>query len=401
MHRKNLFMSKHALRFAAILPALLALTGCESLGLDSVFSKDKVQYESSSTRANLEVPPDLEPIPNDDRFKVPSRPTVVSASALAAQELAQAQSAQSGEAVISNTTIVPMTVKARVVREGSDRWLRVNVPAEQLWPVVQDFWPSVGLQVRSQNPKTGYMETEWAENKAKLPQDIIRGTIGKVLDFVYSTGERDQYRCRVERVDPFVTDVYITHRSMVEVVTGAQGEGTLWQPGPTDVTMEAEMLQRLALRIDAEFNPESEQPLTVEAVRQQFVEPQREARSDIEKTAEGQVSAVVLKEPYDRAWRTVSLVVDRMGFELVDRDRAAGYFLIRYLDPKYEEKKKSEQGFFTNLFGSDKAVEPPSYRIRVEDEGAVSRVTVTGEDGKEDPTGVAPNILTLLAEQLR
>ena len=386
-------MTKRSLRAAALCPALLALGGCSVLGIN--FSDDKVQYEASNTRANLEVPPDLAPIPNDNRFEVPARPGVVSANA----ETARMEAA--GEVKAERGAIVQRTVVSKMMRDGASRWLRVNADAEQLWTVVQDFWPSVGLVVRRQDPKTGYMETEWAENKAKLPQDIIRGTIGKVLDFAYSTGERDQYRCRIERNEDGTSDIFITHRSMVEVVTGSQSDSTMWQPGPADPTMEAEMLQRLALRIDSEFNPEAEPAAKAADIVQQQDLTKKEARSDVVKGADGKLEAVVLKEPFDRAWRTVGLVVDRMGFELVDRDRAAGYFAVRYLDPDYEAKVKSERGFFTRVFGSDKAVDVPEYRIRLGDEGSVTRVTVIGGDGNDDKTGVAPNILTLLAEQLR
>ncbi|MDY4162038.1 MAG: outer membrane protein assembly factor BamC [Sutterella sp.] len=386
-------MNKRTLRAAALCPALLVLGGCSALGIN--FSDDKVQYEASNTRANLEVPPDLAPIPNDNRFEVPARPGVVSANA----ETARMEAA--GEVKAERGAIVQRTVVSKMMRDGASRWLRVNADAEQLWTVVQDFWPSVGLVVRRQDPKTGYMETEWAENKAKLPQDIIRGTIGKVLDFAYSTGERDQYRCRIERNEDGTSDIFITHRSMVEVVTGSQSDSTMWQPGPADPTMEAEMLQRLALRIDSEFNPEAEPAAKAADIVQQQDLTKKEARSDVVKGADGKLEAVVLKEPFDRAWRTVGLVVDRMGFELVDRDRAAGYFAVRYLDPDYEAKVKSERGFFTRVFGSDKAVDVPEYRIRLGDEGSVTRVTVIGGDGNDDKTGVAPNILTLLAEQLR
>ena len=386
-------MNKRTLRAAALCPALLVLGGCSALGIN--FSDDKVQYEASNTRANLEVPPDLAPIPNDNRFEVPARPGVVSANAEAARLEA------AGEVKADRGEIVQRTVVSKMMRDGASRWLRVNADAEHLWTVVQDFWPSVGLVVRRQDPKTGYMETEWAENKAKLPQDIIRGTIGKVLDFAYSTGERDQYRCRIERNEDGTSDIFITHRSMVEVVTGSQSDSTMWQPGPADPTMEAEMLQRLALRIDSEFNPDAEPAAKAADIVKQEDLTKKEARSDVVKGADGKLEAVVLKEPFDRAWRTVGLVVDRMGFELVDRDRAAGYFAVRYLDPDYEAKVKSERGFFTRVFGSDKAVDVPEYRIRLGDEGSVTRVTVIGGDGNDDKTGVAPNILTLLAEQLR
>ena len=390
-------MSLRAFRLAAAAAAIASLSGCTFLGID--FNDDKVQYESSNSRANLEIPPDLTPIQNDNRFQVPARPGVVSANA-EAEKARQAANANAPTA----SKIVPLTVRAKVMKEGSDRWLRVNAAPEQLWSVVQDFWPSVGLVVREQNPKTGYMETEWAENKAKLPQDIIRRTIGKVIDFAYSTGEQDQYRTRMERNDDGTTDIYISHRSMVEVMTGADKESTVWQPGPTDPTMEAEMLQRLALRIDAEFNPnasaEAEEEAQKELQAQFKVEPAA-VRARIETGADGKAAAVVLTDNFDQAWRRMGLVLDRMGFEQVDRDRTAGWFLVRYLDPAYEAAQKEKRGFFTNLFSSDAVIDAPNYRIHLAGEGAETRVTVQGPDGGEDTTGVAPNILGLLAEQLR
>lgn len=390
-------MSMRAFRLAAAAAAIASLSGCTFLGID--FNDDKVQYESSNSRANLEIPPDLTPIQNDNRFQVPARPGVVSANA-EAEKARQAADANAPTA----SKIVPLTVRAKVMKEETDRWLRVNAAPEQLWSVVQDFWPSVGLVVREQNPKTGYMETEWAENKAKLPQDIIRRTIGKVIDFAYSTGEQDQYRTRMERNDDGTTDIYISHRSMVEVVTGADKESTVWQPGPTDPTMEAEMLQRLALRIDAEFNPNASAEAEAEAQKelaQQFkVEPVA-TRARIENGADGKAAAVVLTDNFDQAWRRMGLVLDRMGFEQVDRDRTAGWFLVRYLDPAYEAAQKEKRGFFTNLFSSDAVIDAPNYRIHLSGEGAETRVTVQGPDGGEDATGVAPNILGLLAEQLR
>lgn len=391
-------MTKQTLRLAALLPAALLMTGCTFLGIN--FDDEKVQYETSNSRANLEVPPDLTPVKNEGRFDVPSRTGVVSANAEAARQAA----ALAGQQDPTSAMVVPETVVVKVMREGGDRWLRVNATPEQLWPVVQDFWPSVGLIVKRQDAKTGYMETEWAENKAKLPQDIIRRTIGKVLDFAYSTGEQDQYRTRIERNDDGTTDIFVTHRSMVEVVTGAQNDSTVWQPGPTDPTMEAEMLQRLALRIESEFNPKlnaKAEEARAEEVHEALQPQPAPSKIHVMKNEQGAVESLTLAEPFDRAWRTVGLVIDRMGFELVDRDRAAGYYLVRYLDPEYEQQEKDKQGFFTNLFGSDKAIEPPQYRIHLSDNRLATGITVQSEDGGADQTGVAPKILNLLAEQLR
>ena len=109
----------------------------------------------------------------------------------------------------------------------------------------------------------------------------------------------------------------------------------------------------------------------------------------------------MIDEPFDRAWRRVGVALDRGGFEVTDRDRSQGLFMINYLDPEYEEHKKSEQGFFANLFSKAEAVDPVPYRIRLTEEGDKTRVTVTGGDGRADTTGVAPRIITLIGEQTR
>jgi uncharacterized lipoprotein len=61
------------------------------------------------------------------------------------------------------------------------------------------------------------METDWAENRAKIPQDFIRQSLGKFLDSLYSTSERDKFRTRLERTPSGETEIYISHRGMIEV----------------------------------------------------------------------------------------------------------------------------------------------------------------------------------------
>ena len=97
----------------------------------------------------------------------------------------------------------------------------------------------------------GVLETNWAENRAKLPQDIIRRTLGKVLDSVYSTNEQDKFRARIERTAQGTSEIYISHRGMEEVYTTSAQDATKWQPRASDPELEAEMLQRLLVRFEA------------------------------------------------------------------------------------------------------------------------------------------------------
>ena len=339
-------------------------------------------------------------VPTSDRYAVPSRPQTVLASQ-------QAEVTQNTNVVQNASTVLPEGEIAKVVREGNSRWIHVNLTPEQAWPIVQDFWNTIGLSLARQDAATGVMETNWAENRAKLPQDIIRASLGKVIDLVYSTGERDQYRARMERSANGGTDIFITHRSMVEVVKsiGGDNETTVWQPGPNDPELEAELMTRMAQRINMEFDPkakaqpkEEREKAVEELTRYQPVE----TVSELEQNAEGVVTSLFVKEGFERAWRRVALAIDRMGFTVEDRDRSRGFFLVRYLDEEYEEKKRDEQGFWSNAFGRSKPVDAPQYVIYLQKlSDTETRVHVLGPDGKPDTTGVAPKILTLLSEQTK
>lgn len=385
-------MVNHAVRVAATALAVCSLAGCSSLGIN--LGDDKVQYESSTSRAPLEIPPDLNQIEHNDRYTVPTRPQIVSANAEAAK--LQMQAEQRGEAPAN---VLPQTEMAKVVRDGNIRYVHVNAEPDKVWPLLQDFWAKVGLAVKYQDARTGVIQTEWAENKANLPKDIIRQTLGTILDVVYDTGTRDQYRARMERDDNGQTNIYITHRQMVEVLKGRQEESTVWQPGPTDPELEAVMLTRLAQSLEEEFNPAAKpkEQRALDALAAVKYAPM----SELVNGADGKPTAVMINEQFDRAWRRVGVALDRSGFEVTDTDRSQGLFMVNYLDPDYEKQKISEQGFFSNLFSNTKAVDPVAYQIRLVPDGDKTRITVLGKDGRADETGVAPRILALIAEQTR
>lgn len=391
-------MIKKVVRTGLAVALTTALAACSTFD----FSNDRIQYETSDSRAPLEVPPDLSSVPGSDRYSVPSRPQTVWAS-----QQAQLDAAQAADGNQAASLLLPQGEVAKIVREGNNRWIHVNMAPEMVWPIMQDFWSTVGLSLSRQDAATGVMETNWAENRAKLPQDIIRATLGRVIDMVYSTGERDQYRARVERSANGGCDIFITHRAMVEVVKslGGDNETTVWQPGPSDPEMEAEMLTRMTQRINQEFNPNAtkQTPAEHEAEVEKLAAYQVEnSVSQLEQNAEGVATSIFIKEDFERAWRRLALAVDRMGFTVEDRDRSRGFFLVRYLDEEYEEQKRSEQGFWSNVFGRDTPVEAPQYVIylqRLSD--TECRVHVLGPDGKADTTGVAPRILTLLSEQTK
>ncbi len=263
--------------------------------------------------------------------------------------------------------------------------------------MIKDFWQETGFLVNVEIPQAGVMETDWAENRAKIGQDWIRSALGKVLDSLYSTAERDKFRTRIEPgAEPGTVDIFISHRGMYEVYVSEGRDQTRWQPRDADPELEAEMLRRLMVRFGTE---EKRAEAMIAAAKDKQVE-----RAKLTRAGDGQGS-LELQERFDRAWRRVGLSLDRIGFTVEDRDRSKGLFFVRYVDPEAGDVKKDEKGFMSKLAfwkGSDQSADPKiQYRIMVKDQGSSCSVQVLSREGGVDNSDTAKKILGLLYEQLK
>jgi outer membrane protein assembly factor BamC len=390
--------------WSAVGAIVATLAGCTWTG--SVFT-DKVDYQAARTRtAPLEVPPDLSQLPRDERFTVPERPQTVTASSAAPGRPGAAVAGAT--ATSTGGTVAPTGAIARIAREGNHRWLVVNMAPEKAWPILLDFWPSVGLAVERSDAASGVMETVWAENRAKLDQGIIRQTLGRFLGSVYSTGEQDRFRARLERTPAGTSEIFISHRGMTEVFTSTAQDRTAWQPRPADPELEAEMLQRLLVRFEKPTTATTTaattagRPPLAAATASGAAAAVSPERAFIVKNASGQSERLDIDDPFDRAWRRIGLALDRGGFTVEDRDRAKGVYFVRYLDPDYEAKAKDAQGFFSKMLGKEQAVPPPQYRVQLTSAGdAGTQVRVLSSEGKPELSPAGDRILALLKDQLR
>ncbi|RZI41014.1 outer membrane protein assembly factor BamC [Herbaspirillum sp. HC18] len=362
------------------------LAGCSSIG--SVLEPDRVEYKSAGKAPSLEVPPDLTQLQRENRYAIPEATRGTATASSYNQQQGVRPVATTASAIAVNTA-----ADMRIERAGNQRWLVVKQSPEVLWPQIKDFWQDSGFLVSYEMPQAGVMETDWAENRAKIPQDFIRNAIGKALDSIYSTGERDKFRTRLERTADGSTEIYVSHRGMQEVLVGQQKESTMWTPRPSDPELEAEFLSRLMAR------------LGVETVRAKATVVNAELPQSRAKLVKGTSGGYVeVDEGFDRAWRRVGLALDRVGFTVEDRDRTQGLYYVRYVDPDQDQKKASEKGFFSKLFSfgsDDKAKSAQRYRVSVKSAGAASQVTVLSGEGRAESSQAADKILSLLNEQLK
>lgn len=361
------------------------LGACSSISVE----QKKIDYKSAGKAPSLDVPPDLTSANQDDRFAVPDISTRSTATYSVYNKERAAGSQREG------ANLLPELSNARVDRAGSQRWLVVKASPDQVWPVVREFWQENGFIIKIENPEAGIMETDWAENRAKIQQDIIRDVLGKVLDSLYSTSERDKFRTRLEpSKETGFTEIYVSHRGMYEVIKGGDGGNTtVWEPRPADPELEAEFLRRLMVRFGVEDS----------RAKAQFAGGTTQERAKLTRPGDGGGS-LALYDTFDRAWRRVGLALDRVGFTVVDRDRSQGIYFVRYIDPEIDNESKEKKGFFSKLVfwrGSDKKPSQEQYQVQVAAAGEGSQVKILTKDGATDKSETSGKILNLLYEQLK
>jgi outer membrane protein assembly factor BamC len=369
--------------------AVVLLAACSAVPkLDS----DSVDYKSASRNKlpDLRVPPDLTRPTADDRYAIPD------SNAKGGALLSDYDKERRAAPDSAKTTVLPSQPNARVERSGNQRWLVVEGEPDAVWNVAKEFWQDSGFIIATEYPDAGVMETDWAENRAKIDDGFIRGLLGKVLDSISSTAERDKFRTRLERsTTPGFTEIYISHRGMEEVYINEARSETRWQPRPPDPDLEAEMLRRMMARFGVQ-----QERAKVDVAKATAQAP---TRATLLKTKDGG-GMLSVNDQFDRAWRRIGLALDRVGFTVEDRDRSKGVYFVRYVDPDADNKTAQSKGFLAKLNPFNKTEKKPSteqFRIQVRDADNVSEVSVLNKDGGAEKSDTASRILALLYEQLK
>jgi outer membrane protein assembly factor BamC len=362
------------IRCAAFGAAIAVLTGCSSVMMSP---GKKIDYKSAGSAPSLEIPPDLTTPTYDDRYQISTASGVAAARAAGRP-----------------TELLPVNADARLMRAGSERYLLVKATEDTAWKTVREFWTKNGFVVASEQPALGIMETDWAENRAAVPQDFLQQFTSKYLSFLNDTYKRDKFRTRIERgTEQGTIEIFISHRGAAQLPTKntkGVGEDFVWQATPADPELEAEFLGRMMIAFGA---PEQTAVAAVAAL------PKAPDRAHIEKGTDGG-NQLVVDDAFDRAWRRVGLALDRTGFTVVDRDRSKGLYFVRYANPDLDAKK--EKGWLDKLkFWKSDDNKPEQYRVVVTQADPASVVTVQDPAGTPDRSANSDKILALLKDQLK
>lgn len=327
------------LRVVLVVTLLMNLIACSSTpGWKGVYSSEKKKKNISK----LEVPPDLSQPDLTDSLALPN---IASGGSTYS---AYANTEYKGDKI---TPAKPKGVK--VIRDGVSQWLEINTTAEKLWPELKVFFAEVGFEIKRENKALGVMETNWLENRLKLPTNWF----SKLLNRISSTGLRDKYRVRLEKTNKRgVTRVFITHQGLKEHASEEINSIKIWwESRPSDPELEAEMYQRFLI-----FRGVSKSKAINLAKRTEAKDRARIIKKEGTKMLQ-------VSEGFARTWRRVGIALDRIGLFIDDRDRSSGLYYLRITDD-FRNKVKEEKSWLSSLFSSNKVKLKKRYLLSVNTE---------------------------------
>lgn len=324
-----------------------ALTGCGAFSnLDEVVPDNTQKYRRAETMPPLDVPPDLSSNRINDNI-----------GALQDSSSTYSEFEEASTNPLADIYNIAPDRKPALSGEGTNRHLVVPGDREVTWQRIQEFWASKQMNIARIDSRIGLMDTgPDAENYA--------------------------YRLRMERGDTTKTaEVYI---SAVD-------------DSKRNVQKDEAMLRQLAEYLGALYQEDSAE---VKAAMPAPV-PEETARVLMMDDANGN-QHLLIEQDYQTAWMRVGRVLDSKGFSVEERDRAQGYYFVRYIDP-FQEIEQEEPGFFSNLaFWRDDVEQKPEeyFYIKVQSDGGDSTVKILDSEQQRTSSDTAKRLLNLIQEQL-
>ena len=364
--------------------ALISMTACSGNKKDL----PKLDYQTQTRKiVKLEVPPDLNNPDQGNLYQIPAGSGAVRASDLSRRTSATQQAA--------NSEVLKSVKGVRLERDGNQRWIEVQgkSPAE-IWPLLKAFWQENGFDIKSEEPGIGQMETEWAENRAKIPQDGLRRLLDKVgMGGIYSTSERDKFIIRIEQGKNGTTDVFFAHKGMKEVYADKKKDTTMWQPAANDPNLEAAFLARFMQYLGVD-QQQAENALT-----------QSVAKRNGSELARIDGNTLLVSGDYGRNWRRTALALDRIGLNVLGQNIERHAFLVQQAPNESDAVSTKKQGFFGRMMCKGKKVEKPAAYpeiiVFVEPVNGGSRISLLNKDGSAYKGSDASTLLSRLHTELR
>ena len=293
-----------------IVSPVFVLSACNYLMDDEGMFRDRgVDYVEAQIVPQMLIPQDLDSYTLDPLYVIP-------------------------EQFVANSDFLedipmPKPIESRrregvIIQSLAERsWILIDATPGQVWPLIRDYWTSLQIVLDYENPSNGIMETAWVE--ANNDQE-----------------KRHKYRVIIEPgLHSGYSEIYVLH--MENLRTENIPIVLNWPEASDSPDLERQIMtsvsQYLADRNDV-YQASSASLLagSIEA----------ESKANIVESASGD-AVLELKISYDRAWVQIRTALESADISIVDFDRDASFFNVRFAGILAEE---DEPSFIGRLFGA-------------------------------------------------
>lgn len=356
------------IRYCLLPLAFLFLVSCSSF--DEIPILDKVtepDYVNSKKSKKLEIPPDLSEINANGDYTFDGKPTTY-------------KNYSAKEKNKNEQNLIKKDGQVRVIKSGNMRWLVVSAEFEPTWLAVESFWEDMGFAISKESKLTGILETEWISEKDLNKDDSAVGRFDAWLDQLANTATKRKFRTRIEHgSEPNTVEVYLSQRTLLKGLE-QHNEAlerhfeTTYDPNnrwkipeykdddkeksstemkntsnfkEDDLEIQIELLRRLMVKLGtSDLTATNKINDAKEITQAKMIDDQG-------------YKYILLSDPYQRSWRRLSLAIDMVGFQVVDKNRSNGIFYIKYSNLEIDENKtQKKKGLIDKLaFWKDDEIE--------------------------------------------
>lgn len=313
------------------------------VGEEGIFRDRQGEYLEAVTIPRTEIPEGLDGFVIDDLLVIPE---------------------------ISNQDALPFldAPRPRAIEGVSDRevviqrmqnrsWIIVDASPGEVWPRIRDYWRQEGVEIATENPTTGLMDTAWFTLTGNV---LTREKFRVIVD----TGFQDNS-----------SEIRLLHTSSPQATP--LFEQVNWPAESVDVEVEYSMLSDMSTYLAdvADLSQASSVSLLAGNISST-------GKASIFTTPAG-ADVLQLQAEYSRCWAAVGRALRRAGMEITSESSDLGMYEVLYTPGSEDQEEKEEPGFFTKvitvngLLGGEETLPVVPFRIEVLDVNGGADVRVS------------------------
>lgn len=269
----------------------------------------------------------------------------------------------------------------RIQKLGERRWLLIPQPPAVVWPKIKQFFSDNGVELASEEPEAGRLDTRWLVVSTSTNRDVVRLVIRDGRRSAGVNAGRDRIMLRLEQgIRERTSEIHLRHENDAGRVPGSGF------PETSDVTaIETEMLNELGGYIAANVSDESVS----------FVATGISTRTKARLTRVGSGEpALLLNLDFDRAWAMVNQSLTDAQVEIVSSDREDARVDVVVSEANLNQE---ESGWFRSMLGRHGGDVPARVTLTVQDDQTLA-VTVQSSDDHPIDAEVGERILIMIRE---